>query len=149
MRPVTINGLSHDVPGDDGTPLLDVLRATLKLTGTRFGCGAGQCGACMVLLDGYAVPACTTPLWLVAGKEVITVEGLGTPERPHPLQAAFLDHQAGQCGYCWSGVLISAAALLRRQQHPDEASIREALDRNLCRCGAHNRMVRAVEAACR
>jgi nicotinate dehydrogenase subunit A len=125
-------------------PLLAALRGELGLTGTRFGCGANQCGACLVLVDDRAVASCDTPLWAVAGKDVVTVEGLGTPERPHPLQAAFVAEQAMQCGYCVSGILISAAALLARNPEPSEAEIRAALDRNLCRCGAHNRMVRAV-----
>ena len=124
--------------------LLDALRSTLGLMGTRFGCGAGQCGACMVLVDGFAQPGCTLPLWAVAGKAVTTVEGLGDAARPHPLQTAFLDEQAGQCGYCLSGMLISAAGLLRRTGRPSEAEVRQALDGNLCRCGAHNRIVRAV-----
>lgn len=124
--------------------LLDALRNTLGLTGSRFGCGVGSCGACMVLVDGAALPACTLPLWAVAGKSVVTVEGLGTPERPHRLQTAFLAEQAGQCGYCLAGILISAAGLLERTARPSEAAVREALDSNLCRCGAHNRIVRAV-----
>ena len=147
MATLTVNGRQHALAEPDDAPLLDVLRTTLGLKGSRFGCGGGQCGACMVLVDGFAVPSCTAPLWSVDGKAVTTVEGLGTPDRPHRLQAAFLDHQAGQCGYCLSGVLISAAALLDRDPHPDEAAVRTALDRNLCRCGAHNRMVRAVLAA--
>lgn len=142
-----VNGrpVSPALPED--TTLLDTLRSTLGLTGSRFGCGIGQCGACMVLVDGFAQPACTLPLWAVAGKDVTTIEGLGTPERPHPLQTAFLSHQAGQCGYCLAGILVSAAGLLRRVPQPSEAEVRQALDRNLCRCGAHNRIVRAVLAA--
>jgi nicotinate dehydrogenase subunit A len=144
---VTVNGqpVSLDLPED--TTLLDALRTTLGLTGSRFGCGAGQCGACMVLLDGFAQPSCTLPLWAVAGKAVTTVEGLGTPDRPHPLQTTFLAHQAGQCGYCLAGILVSAAGLLQREPKPNEAQVRQALDGNLCRCGAHNRIVRAVMAA--
>ena len=125
-------------------PCSTVLRGTLGLTAAHFGCGANQCGACNVLLDGQAVAACDTPLWAAAGKEVTTVEGLGTPEHPHPLQQAFIAEQAMQCGYCISGILISAAALLQRNPDPSEAEVRGALDRNLCRCGAHNRIVRAV-----
>lgn len=141
---VLINGepVSLDRPGD--TTLLDALRNTLGLTGSRFGCGAGSCGACMVLIDGAAQPSCTVPLWSVANKAVVTIEGLGTPERPHPLQTAFLNQQAGQCGYCLAGIIISAAGLLQRIPKPSEVVVREALDRNLCRCGAHNRIVRAV-----
>ncbi|WP_205602550.1 (2Fe-2S)-binding protein [Chelativorans alearense] len=144
-----INGAETAVEADPASPLLGVLRETLGLTGSRFGCGAGLCGACFVLIDGHAVPSCDTPLWATAGKEVTTVEGLGTPEHPHPLQQAFIEEQAMQCGYCVSGILISAAALLRRNTDPSEAEVREALDRNLCRCGAHNRMVRAVLKAAR
>ena len=141
---IGVNGVETAISADPSTPLLAALRGTLGLTGTRFGCGANQCGACNVLLDDQAVASCDTPLWAAAGKEVTTVEGLGTPERPHPLQSAFVAEQAMQCGYCVSGILISAAALLRRNPDPSEAEVRAALDRNLCRCGAHNRMVRAV-----
>jgi nicotinate dehydrogenase subunit A len=139
-----VNGVERPVAAAEGASLLDVLRGELGLTGTHFGCGANQCGACNVLLDGQAVPACDTPLWAAAGKAIVTVEGLGTPERPHPLQQAFIAEQAMQCGYCISGILISAAALLKRNPDPSEAEVRSALDRNLCRCGAHNRIVRAV-----
>jgi nicotinate dehydrogenase subunit A len=124
--------------------LLDILRNQLGLTGTRYGCGANQCGACNVLIEEQAVAACDTPLWAAAGKRIVTVEGLGTPERPHPLQRAFIAEQACQCGYCLSGILMSAAALLKRNPNPSEVEVRAALDRNLCRCGAHNRIVRAV-----
>lgn len=144
-----VNGQERSVEAPPDTPLLSVLRETLGLTATRFGCGANQCGACHVLLDGHAVAACDTPLWSVAGKDVTTVEGLGTAERPHPLQQAFIDEQAMQCGYCISGILMSAAALLQRNPHPSEDDVRAALDRNLCRCGAHNRIVRAVLRAAR
>ena len=144
-----VNGAECSVEADEGTPLLDVLRGTLGLTATHFGCGANQCGACFVLIDGQAVAACDTPLWAAAGKDITTVEGLGTPEAPHPLQRAFIAEQAMQCGYCISGILISAAALLRRNPNPGEAEVRAALDRNLCRCGAHNRIVRAVLRAAR
>jgi len=120
------------------------LRAELGLTGTRFGCGANACGACNVIIEGEAVASCDTPLWAAAGKRITTIEGLGTPEHPHPLQRAFLEEQAMQCGYCVAGILMSAAALLARKPEPTEAEVRAALDRNLCRCGAHNRMVRAV-----
>lgn len=147
MAAFTVNGRPAAPGLPDGTMLLDALRTALGLTGSRFGCGAGQCGACMVLVDGVALPSCTLPLWAVAGKQVTTVEGLGTPERPHRLQAAFLAHGAGQCGYCLAGILVSAAGLLARVPHPTEAAVRAALDRNLCRCGAHNRIVRAVLAA--
>jgi nicotinate dehydrogenase subunit A len=139
-----VNGTERSVEGDPGASLLGVLRGQLGLIGTNFGCGANQCGACHVLIDGAAVAACDTPLWAAAGKDIVTVEGLGTPEQPHPLQRAFLAEQAGQCGYCLPGILISAAALLRRNPDPSDADVRAALDRNLCRCGAHNRIVRAV-----
>ncbi|MFL5167247.1 MAG: (2Fe-2S)-binding protein [Microvirga sp.] len=139
-----VNGLDRVVEADPETPLLSALRGPLGLMGTRFGCGLNQCGACNVLVDGHAVASCDLPLSAAAGKDVTTVEGLGSPERPHPLQSAFIAEQAMQCGYCISGILISAAALLRRNPDPSEAEVRAALDRNLCRCGAHNRMVRAV-----
>ena len=139
-----VNGVDHAIAADPATPLLGVLRGSLGLTATHFGCGANQCGACNVLIDGQAVASCDTPLWAAAGKDITTVEGLGTAERPHPLQRAFIAEQAMQCGYCISGVLISAAALLRRNPNPTATEVRSALDRNLCRCGAHNRIVRAV-----
>lgn len=139
-----VNGVERAIAADPAAPLLGVLRASLGLTATHFGCGANQCGACNVMIDGQAVASCDTPLWAAAGKDVITVEGLGTPEQPHALQRAFIAEQAMQCGYCISGILISAAALLKRTPNPSEAEVRSALDRNLCRCGAHNRIVRAV-----
>jgi nicotinate dehydrogenase subunit A len=139
-----VNGTERIVEADGAAILLDVLRGVLGLTGTRFGCGANQCGACNVLMDGKAVAACDTPAWLAAGKDIVTVEGLGSPERPHPLQSAFIAEQAMQCGYCIPGILISAAALLRRNPDPSPAEVRAALGGNLCRCGAHNRIVRAV-----
>jgi nicotinate dehydrogenase subunit A len=139
-----VNGVEREIVADPATSLLSVLRGTLGLTATHFGCGANQCGACYVLIDGHAVASCDTPLWAAAGKEITTLEGLGTPEAPHPLQRAFIDEQAMQCGYCISGIIVSAAALLRRNPSPSEAEVREALDRNLCRCGAHNRIVRAI-----
>lgn len=142
-----INGTPRAVTAEADTPLLSVLRTELGLSGPRFGCGAGECGACRVLVDDQSMPACDTPVWAVAGKAVTTVEGLGSESDPHPLQSAFLKEQAMQCGYCVSGVLISAAALLRRVARPTEDEVRAALDRNLCRCGAHNRMVRAILAA--
>jgi nicotinate dehydrogenase subunit A len=141
---LNVNGVERRVEAAPETSLLTVLRGTLGLTAAHFGCGANQCGACNVLVDGQAVAACDMPLWAVAGKAVTTLEGLGTPERPHPLQQAFIAEQAMQCGYCISGILMSAAALLKRNPDPSEADVRGALDRNLCRCGAHNRIVRAV-----
>jgi len=139
-----VNGEEISVAADPGTSLLSVLRGPLGLTGTRFGCGANQCGACYVLLGDRAVASCDLPLWGVWDREITTVESLGTADHPHPLQSAFITEQAMQCGYCVSGILITAAALLRRNPDPTEAEVRAALDRNLCRCGAHNRMVRAV-----
>ena len=114
-----VNGAERSIEADPATPLLTVLRGTLGLAGTHFGCGANQCGACNVLIEGQAVAACDTPLWAAAGKDIVTVEGLGTPERPHPLQRAFIAEQAAQCGYCLSGILISAAALLAAQSRPE------------------------------
>ena len=140
----TLNGVERTITADAARSLLSVLRGELGLTGTRFGCGVNQCGACNVIIDGQAVAACDTPLWAAAGKRITTIEGLGSPEHPHPLQRAFLEEQAMQCGYCIAGILMSAAALLARDPNPSEAQVRGALDRNLCRCGAHNRIVRAV-----
>lgn len=147
MIELTVNGRAVQVAAQEDTPLLDALRNALGLMGTRFGCGTEQCGSCMVLIDGAAVKSCGKPVGTVAGKAITTVEGLGTPARPHPLQQAFLDEQAGQCGYCLSGILIAAAALLARDPAPSRATIARALDDNLCRCGAHNRILRAVERA--
>jgi nicotinate dehydrogenase subunit A len=141
---ITINDQRHILQVDGNMPLLTILREHLHLKGTRYGCGSNQCGACFVLVDGVAVASCDTPLWAVAGKTVTTVEGLGTPEQPHRLQEEFLEGQAAQCGYCTSGILISAAALLLQNPHPTEADIHQALDRNLCRCGTHNRVVEAI-----
>jgi nicotinate dehydrogenase subunit A len=139
-----VNGEERAVEADPDSQLLYALRNDLALKGTRFGCGSGQCGACFVLIDGHPAPACDTPLWSVAGKRIVTVEGLGPQGGLHPLQQAFLAEQAAQCGYCTSGVLISAAALLAKNASPTESEVRAALDRNLCRCGSHNRIVRAV-----
>jgi nicotinate dehydrogenase subunit A len=139
-----VNGIERSVADGPDARLIDVLRGALGLTATHFGCGANQCGACYVLIDSRAVASCDTPLWACADKEIVTAEGLGTPEKPHPLQTAFIAEQAMQCGYCISGLLISAAALLGANPDPSEAEVRDALDRNLCRCGAHNRIVRAV-----
>ncbi len=142
-----LNGRPVSVQADPEQTLLDVLRNTLGLKATRLGCGLGQCGACTVILGDQAVNSCDTPMWSVAGKEVTTLEGLGTREAPHPLQVAFIEEQAMQCGYCSSGLLMSAAALLKRTPHPSPAQIRQALDGNLCRCGVHNRVLRAVQKA--
>jgi len=146
---LNVNDELRAVSADEATPLVYVLRNDLGLKGTRLGCGANQCGACYVLIDGHAVASCDTPLWAAVGKRITTVEGLGTPERPHPLQRALIAEQASQCGYCLSGILMSAAALLARNAAPTESEVRAALDRNLCRCGTHNRIVRAVLRAAR
>ena len=142
-----LNGRAVEVDADPDSSLLDVLRGPLGLTGPHFGCGAGECGACHVLLGERAVTSCDTPLWSVADNTITTIEGLGTAARPHPLQRAFIAEQAMQCGYCVAGILISAAALLKQNAKPTEAEVRAALDRNLCRCGSQNRMVRAVMRA--
>jgi nicotinate dehydrogenase subunit A len=139
-----LNGAAASLDTDPDQALLDVLRGRLGITSPHFGCGAGECGACYVIVGDRAMASCDMPMWSVADKNVVTVEGLGTVEHPHPLQRAFISEQAMQCGYCVSGILISAAALLRRNPSPTEAEVRTALDRNLCRCGSHNRMVRAV-----
>lgn len=147
MVALTLNGAAVALDVPEEVPLLHALRGPGGLSGPRFGCGTEQCGTCMVLLDGAPAYACTLPAGSVAGRSVTTVEGLGTPDRPHPLQAAFLAEQAGQCGYCLSGILVSAAALLARDPDPDEAAIRAALEPHLCRCGSHNRILRAVRRA--
>ena len=139
-----LNGVETDIDADPDRSLLDILRGQLGMTGPHFGCGAGECGACNVMIGDRAVAACDTPLWSVAGKDIMTPEGLGSAEQPHPLQRAFIAEQALQCGYCVSGILISAAALLKRNPTPTGREVKEALDGNLCRCGSHNRMVRAV-----
>ncbi len=140
----TVNGKAVEVTADPDTPLLFVLRESLGLTATHLGCGGNQCGACHVIVDGFAVASCDAPLWSAAGKEVTTLEGLGTAEAPHALQKAFIAEQAMQCGYCISGIMMTAAAFLKHKPNPTETEVRTALDRNLCRCGAHNRIVRAV-----
>jgi nicotinate dehydrogenase subunit A len=139
-----LNGVETEVDADPERSLLDILRTQCGVAGAHFGCGAGECGACNVVIGDRAVSACDTPLWSVTDKDVTTVEGLGTSERPHPLQRAFIAEQAMQCGYCVSGILMSAAALLQRNPSPTNREVKEALDRNLCRCGSQNRMVRAV-----
>jgi nicotinate dehydrogenase subunit A len=143
----TLNGNAVSVSANEDTPLLDVLRNHLGLMGTKFGCGLEQCGCCMVLIDGEPAKSCGKALATVVGKTVLTIEGLGTPEQPHPLQAAFLDEQAGQCGYCLPGILISAKALLDKNLSPSRAEIAQALDDNICRCGSHIRILKAVERA--
>ncbi len=142
-----VNGAEHTVRADSDPPLLYILRNDLGLKGTRFGCGSGECGACYVIIEGRAVASCDTPLWSAAGKDIVTVEGLGSEGNLHALQQAFIDEQAAQCGYCASGIMMSAAALLANHPAPTDAEIRAALDKNLCRCGTHNRIVRAVQRA--
>jgi len=144
-KSLTVNGATVSIDADDAAPLMDVLRNHLRLTSVRFGCGAEQCGACMVLIDGEPAYACSREIWSVVGKSITTVEGLGASDRPHPLQRALLAEQAGQCGYCLSGIVISAAALLARNPAPSRADIIAALDRHLCRCGTHVRILRAIE----
>ena len=144
---LTVNGRAVEIEIDGTTPLLSVLREELALRGSRFGCGTEQCGACMVLIDGEPSYACTREIESVAGRAVTTVEGLWSDDTLRPLRQAFLDEQAGQCGYCLSGILISAAALLARNPRPSRAEIAAALDGHLCRCGAHNRILRAVARA--
>jgi nicotinate dehydrogenase subunit A len=147
MIDLIVNGKAVRVESDGTRPLLSVLRDELALRGTRFGCGTEQCGACMVLIDGEPAFSCAREIGTLAGKTVTTVEGLAHNGAPHPLQQAFVDEQAGQCGYCLSGILISAAALLARNSRPSRGEIAQALDRHLCRCGAHNRIMRAVARA--
>jgi nicotinate dehydrogenase subunit A len=139
-----VNGSQRSVPADADTPLLYVLRNDLELNGAKFGCGLAQCGACTVLLDGRAVRSCVTEIGTVGEAEITTIEGLGTIDKPHPLQQAFIDAQAAQCGYCINGMIMTAKDLLDRNPHPTAAEVREALAQNLCRCGTHNRIVRAV-----
>jgi nicotinate dehydrogenase subunit A len=139
-----VNGALHSVAAEPDTPLLYVLRNDLGLNAAKFGCGLGQCGACTVLVDDAPVRSCITPVGALGQSEVVTLEGLGTIERPHPLQAAFMAEQAAQCGYCIAGMIMFAKALLGRIPQPSEAEVRLGLAGNLCRCGAHNRIVRAV-----
>jgi nicotinate dehydrogenase subunit A len=142
-----VNGAHRAVSAEPDTPLVYLLRNDLGLKGTRFGCGTGHCGACTVLMDGNAVQSCDTPLWSAAGRAITTIEGLGSAAHPHPLQQAFLDEQAAQCGYCISGIVMSAAALLGKNRDPSDAEIAAALDRHLCRCGTHVRILRAIKRA--
>jgi nicotinate dehydrogenase subunit A len=147
MTELEVNGHRRSVSAAPDTPLLYVLRNDLGLVGSRFGCGTGQCGACFVIVEDKAVPSCDTPLWSVSGKKIVTVEGLAKGSELHPVQQALLDEQAAQCGFCISGIAIAAVALLQNNSRPSESEVRTALDRNLCRCGAHNRVVRAVLSA--
>jgi len=147
MLELQVNGVRHAVAAHRDTPLLYVLRNDLGLVGSRFGCGSGQCGACFVLVDGRAIASCDLPIWSVEGKQITTVEGLGTNGELHPVQKALIAEQAAQCGYCMSGISIAAAALLASNMKPTEQEVRAALDKNLCRCGSHNRVVKAVMRA--
>jgi nicotinate dehydrogenase subunit A len=144
---LTVNGQAATVEAEADTPLLYILRNDLKLKGARFGCGQGQCGSCAVIMDGKDVNSCDTPLWSAAGKQITTIEGIGSREHPHPLQQAFIDEQAAQCGYCITGIIMAAKALLDRTPNPDDATIDQALERHLCRCGTHNRIRRAIRKA--
>jgi len=148
-KTLTVNGKRVSIKYDDpAMPLLYVLRDNLSLHGPRFGCGLGQCGACTVHINGAAVRSCVTPLSAVDAKQkVVTLEGLGSPERPHPVQKAFIDEQAAQCGYCINGMIMQSAAFLAKNKEPSEADIKNALANNLCRCGTHARIVRAVKRA--
>ena len=147
MTAFEVNGSAVEVDGDPDTPLLTVLRDDLALVGTRFGCGQGLCGACFVRLDEAVVPSCQTPVWQAEGRSVTTVEGLSADGTAHPVQRAILDRQAAQCGFCISGIVVRAAALLDAEPSADAARVVQALDGNLCRCGAHRRIVDAVLAA--
>ena len=139
-----VNGVQHSVPAEPDTPLLYVLRNDLELNGAKFGCGLAQCGACTVLVDGRPVRSCIAPIDSIGEGEITTIEGLGTIERPHPLQRAFMDEQAAQCGYCINGMIMAAKDLLDRNPRPTEQDVREGLAANLCRCGTHGRIIRAV-----
>jgi nicotinate dehydrogenase subunit A len=139
-----VNGVRSSVPAEPDTPLLYVLRNDLALNGAKFGCGLAQCGACTVLINGRPARSCITEIGSIGDAEITTIEGLGTIEKPHPLQQAFIDEQAAQCGYCTTGLVISAVALLRACPAPTSGQVREALEPNLCRCGSHGRVVRAV-----
>ncbi|HEY5900144.1 MAG TPA: (2Fe-2S)-binding protein [Burkholderiales bacterium] len=142
-----VNGATRVVDAKPDTPLLYVLRNDLGLVGSRFGCGSGQCGACFVLVDGKPIASCDLPIWSVEGKQITTVEGLGKNGELHPVQKALIAEQAAQCAYCMSGIAVSASALLAANPSPTEQQIREALDKHLCRCGSHNRVVKAVMRA--
>ena len=139
-----VNGATVSVPTEPDTPLLYVLRNDLALNGAKFGCGLSQCGACTVLIDGQPVLSCVAPIGSLGASEITTIEGLGTVQKPHPLQQAFIDEQAAQCGYCINGMIMAAKELLDSKPRPSEGEVREALAGNLCRCGTHNRIVRAV-----
>jgi nicotinate dehydrogenase subunit A len=149
MISLDVNGKMHSVDVSPDTPLLYVLRNDLGLHGPKFGCGLGQCGACTVIMDGKAVRSCILPVSRAAGRKIVTLEGLGSPEKPHPLQRAFIEEQAAQCGYCSNGMIMQSKELLDRLPDPTEQEIRQALAANLCRCGTHNNIIRAVRRAAR
>lgn len=146
---LSVNGADIDFAVEEGETLLETLRSVASLRGTRFGCGEEGCGACMVLVDGTAIHACTMPTEAAAGRKILTVEGLGGPAAPHPIQQAFIEEQAGQCGYCLSGIMMSVKALLDGNPNPDRSELVAAIDRHLCRCGSHHRILRAIERAAR
>jgi len=149
MISLDVNGKTQELDADPATPLLYALRDHLQLNGAKFGCGLGQCGACTVLVDGRAVFSCVTPISTLAGRRITTLEGLGTPEKPGRVQRAFIVEQAAQCGYCIPGMIMQAQALLERTPHPTSVEIRKHMSGNLCRCGTHMRILRAVERAAR
>jgi aerobic-type carbon monoxide dehydrogenase small subunit (CoxS/CutS family) len=149
MMRLKVNGLYHEIDADPDTPLLYVLRDDIKLNAAKFGCGLGQCGSCTVIVDGKAVLSCVTPLLLLEGKQVTTLEGLGTADAPAPIQRAFIEEQAAQCGYCIAGMMMRAQALLQRNSKPTDEQIRAELEPHLCRCGTHMRILRAVHRAIR
>jgi len=146
---LTVNGSKHRLPVPESTPLLYILRNDLQLNGAKFGCGLAQCGACTVLVDGEPVRSCSIEVGAVQGRAITTIEGLGSIAKPHPVQAAFITEQAAQCGYCINGMVMSSAALLQRNRQPSDREIRDALADNLCRCGTHARILRAVARAAR
>jgi len=149
MMTLKVNGREHQVDADPDTPLLYVLREDIKLNAAKFGCGLGQCGACTVIVDGKAVLSCVTPMKLLEGKQVTTLEGLGTTSEPAPIQRAFMEEQAAQCGYCIAGIMMRAQALLQRNSRPTNEQIKSELEPHLCRCGTHMRILRAVHRAAR
>jgi nicotinate dehydrogenase subunit A len=144
---ITVNGRMHEVAADAETPLLYVLRNETGCKGVRYGCGLGQCGTCTVIIDGKAVQSCDVPVSAVANKAITTVEGIGSADHPHPLQRAFIEEQAAQCGYCATGIIMSAKALLDVNHSPSDDDVKAALAKNLCRCGTHQRILRAVKRA--
>jgi nicotinate dehydrogenase subunit A len=147
MISLTVNGRAHDVDVEPDTPLLYVLRNDLALNGAKFGCGLGQCGSCTVLLEGKAVLSCVTPISVVQNRPITTIEGIGTPEAPHPLQKAFIEEQAAQCGYCIAGMIVRAQALLSQKPNPSDDDIYRHMQPNLCRCGTHPRIIKAIRRA--